>query len=320
MAEFSPVSAASFAFQRRGQMFVLTRAALSYLALRIVLGAAFLALTWSSWSPVIAWYAEALREISTGSEPSAPTLQVLAAIAPWVALSGVLGLVVLAAFEAACLRWMVRHDPGGALGMNFGADTWRVFAFYWIWFALGLAFVVAIAAFYVALRAISGLHGALQILTVVGALTPLALIGLLVWVGVRLAPAAALSVANKRLVFLQAWSVTRGKFWPLLGGFVIVLVAYIVAATIFDTILRIPFAAVLTPAWRELLLGGGSSAEFIETLWATFSQPMFMALGGVYLVVATALSCVFYVAWFGVNARVVVAEHEARAGADAASA
>jgi hypothetical protein len=35
--------------------------------------------------------------------------------------------VLTAAFEAACLRWLIRGESGGGfLGLQLGADTWRV--------------------------------------------------------------------------------------------------------------------------------------------------------------------------------------------------
>ena len=315
MAELSPVSAALFAFQRREQRFVLTRATLAYLALRIVVGAAFFALTWSSWGAILHWYAEAIRGVSTGGDPTAPPLEVFAAVAPWAAVSGLLGLVIFAAFEAACLRWMVRQEPGGPFGIGFGADTWRVFAIYWMWFACLLAVTVGVVAFYLALRTLAGLHQVLQVAAMlIGALAPLGLIGVLLWVGVRLSPAAATSVASKKLTFFGAWGATRGRFWPLLGAFVLVFVGYLVAATVLDAILRIPFTSALMPAWEQLIVGGGSPADFIAKLQEVFSQPTYIAFGVLYIVMITALACVFYVAWFGVNARVVHAAQAQRAG------
>lgn len=320
MVELSPVAAALNAFKKRDQRFVLTRATLAYLVLRIVLAGAFFAVTWQSWGTILIWYAETIRNVSTGGEPAAPPLEVFAAVAPWAALSGIIGLVVFAAFEAACLRWMVRNEPGGALGVSFGPDTWRVFAIYWMWLALGLVVIVGVIAFYVALRALAGVHQALQLVTMlIGALAPLGLIGFVIWACVRLSPAAAATVANRKLTFFGASGFTRGAFWPLLGAFVLVLVGYYVAATILDAILRIPFASALMPAWQRLVVDGGSPADFMAALQQTFAQPIFIGFGVLYAMALTSLACVLSIAWFGVNARAVVATQEARAGQTSAS-
>ncbi|MBL8537208.1 MAG: hypothetical protein JNM59_07370 [Hyphomonadaceae bacterium] len=320
MAELSPVEAALYAFKRRERRFVLTRAAIGYLLLRLTIGAAFLAIAWPLLSSAMSWYLDAIGSVANGGVLTAPPWQTLSALAPLVIGSGLLSMLVLAAFEAACLRWLVRNETSGFLGLGLGADTWRVFALYWIWFLCGLIFLALVVAFYVALRAVSGLHAALGVVTVfVGALAPLGLAALVIWAGVRLSPAAALSIAYKRLVFLDAWKATRGKFWPALGAFVLVIVGYIIAATILDAILRIPFATVLTPVWHDVVLNNGDPENLLRALRDTFSQPQYIAFGLLYAAVIAAVVCVFYVAYYGVNARLVKAAEEERAGVTPAS-
>jgi hypothetical protein len=320
MAELSPVNAALFAFRKRERAFVLTRATIVYLLARVLMGVALLAATWPLWRGFFEWYLDAIRAVGGGGEPTMPPLETFLALAPWMGLSGLLSMLLFAAFEAACLRWMIRGETGGPLGLNLGADTWRVFAIYWIWALLAVAVCIAAALLLLALRALAGLHGVLQILTMLlGALAPLGIASVLLWVGVRLAPAAATSVAYKRLTFFGAWPLTRGKFWPLLGAFVIVFVGYLVAALITQTLLRMPFAAALMPVWHDLVFGGGDVEGFIRELQRIFSQPVYIAFGVLYAAVAIALSCVFYVTWFGVNARAVAASQEERAGQAPAS-
>lgn len=306
MVAFSPTDAALNAFQKRSRRFVLARATIVYLLLRLVLGALFFALTWQSWSAILDWYGQAMRSISTGAGPSQPPLDAFFAVLPWGLLTGLAGLILFAAFEAACLRWIVRGETGGALTLDFSADTWRVFAIYWIWFGLAIAGVIAIVCFYGALRVLSSLHDVMSVVALlIGALAPLGLIALCVFCAVRLAPAAALSVARRKLTFFAAWPATRGVFWPLLGGYVIVFVCYLVVALIADALLQLPFAAAIGPAWQNLILGDGDAGAFVETVMQTFTQPLYIALGVLYVVVTMALACVFYVAWFGVAARAV---------------
>jgi hypothetical protein len=57
----------------------------------------------------------------------------------------------------------------------------------------------------------------------------------LIFIGVRFAPAAATSIARRRFSFFDAWKVTRGRFWALFGSFFILMGAYLVALAIFAT-------------------------------------------------------------------------------------
>lgn len=315
MAELSPVEAALFAFKKRDKRLVLTRAALGYLAARALVAIAFLALAWPLLQPVVTWYVDTIRSVMAGGEMPAPPLQSFAALAPVVLASGLVSMTVLAAFEAACLRWMLRGEVRGPLVLNFGADTWRVLAVYLLWFVAGIVCFAAIIAVYATLRVLSGLHPAIGVVTLLlGALAPLAIAGCAIWFAVRLAPAAACSVAAQRLTFFGAWRATRGIFWPLLGGFVIVFVAYLIAATITGALLRLPFAYALEPVWRDVVLNGADPGALLEALSATFSQPTYMAFGALYVAVTVALACVFYIASYGVNACAVLASQKERTG------
>jgi hypothetical protein len=306
MTALSSVDAALFAFKKRERRFVLTRAVLTYLAARVLVMAAMVALAWPLLQPVITWYFDAIRSVINGGAMSPPPLPALYALAPIVLASGLLSMILVAALEAACLRWMLRGEQGGPLVLNLGADTWRVFALYWTWFFAGLLFLIAVVAFYVVLRLLGGLHQALGVVTLLlGALAPLALAALAIWFSVRLAPAAALSIANQRFTFFGAWAATRGIFWPLLGGFVIVFVGYLVVAMIAGALLRLPFATALEPVWRDLVLNGGDPSALVAALQTTFTQPIYIAFGALYVAVTVTLACIFYVALYGVNARAV---------------
>lgn len=306
MNQIDSVQAALFAFKKRERGWVLTGATAAYLLLRLAIGAALVALTWPLWGGLFAWYGHTLGAISSGGEPGPPPLAALSAAIPFFLVAALLGMVLFAAYEAACLRWMVRGESGGGfLGLNLGADTWRVFSVYWLWVAVTIGFVMAVAVFYVALNFIGRLHSGLQIVAaLVGALTPIGLGALLIWGGVRLAPAAALSVGRQRFTFFGAWSQTKGGFWPVLGAFVLVIVGYLVVATIAQGLMRIPFTARLAPAWTELVLGDGDAQAFVTTVQEAFSDPLLIALGVAYVLVSIVIASLFLLAMFGVNAAV----------------
>lgn len=308
MAEAAPLDATFFAFRKRDRRFVLTRASGAYLALALLLGAAYLTATWGAWGAIFAWYIDVVRSAASGGEPHMPPMGPLLALAPWMFLAAVAGYVLFAAYEAACLRWLLRGESGGGLfGLNLGADTWRVFACYWAWLGLWAGFVVFVAGFYLGVRALAVIAGPLQImLMLVAALAPLGLLALLIFVAVRLAPGAAMSVARGRFSFFSAWRATRGRFWALLGGFFTLIVGYVVIASIMSQVFQIPVQTELAPIMAGILAGGDADGA-LASLRAAFMTPMFFALGAAYLAAAVILASVFRVALFGVNARAVLA-------------
>lgn len=307
MAELEPLDATFFAFRKRDRRFVLTLASGAYLGLALLLGAVYLAATWGAWGAIFTWYVDMLRAAASGGEPSMPPMGPLLALAPWMLLVAVAGYVLFAAYEAACLRWLLRGESGGGVfGLNLGADTWRVFACYWVWVGLFTGFVALVAGFYLGLHALAEIAGPLRIvLMLVAALAPLGLLALVIFAAVRLAPGAAMSVARGRFAFFSAWHATRGRFWALLGGFFILIVGYVVIASIISQVFQIPVRGELAPIMARILADGDADAA-LASLREAFMTPMFFALGAAYLAAAMILASVFRVALFGINARAVL--------------
>ncbi len=316
MAETSPVDAALFAFRKREQRFVLTGASVAYVIASLGLAAAALVAAWPALASLMAWYAQVMRDVAAGGEPSGingEALQALAAVAPWWGVFTLLSLLLYAAYEAACLRWLVRGERGGVLGLTLGPDTWRVFACYFVWLALGITFLVLVIGLYVGFNAVSNAAPILRLgVMLVAALAPLALAALTIWGAVRLSPATAACIAQRRFAFFDAWKATRGRFWELLGAFVILLAVYFGVATFASILIRIPMAHATYPLMQEVLAGGTIEA-IIERARESFSTPLVVGLTAVYVLVTTVLAMLLYVAWFGVNARVAAPEPDAAA-------
>lgn len=303
MAEASPVDAALFAFRKREQRFVLTGASIVYAVASFVLAAALVAAAFPAVSALFTWQIESMRVLGEGGELARPPTAALVALAPWYIAVSLLSLVLYAAYEAACLRWLVRGERGGFLGLTLGADTWRVFACYFVWLALAIAFAVLVVGVYIGLNAASNAVPVLRLGVVfMAALMPLALAALLFWGAVRLSPASAVSIAQRRFAFFDAWKATLGRFWELLGAFVILLAAYFAVATVASVLIRIPMAQAMYPLMQEALAGGSLDA-IIGRAKESFATPLMVALAAVYLLVSTVLSMLLYVGWFGVNAR-----------------
>jgi hypothetical protein len=314
MAEPEKLDATFFAFQKRDQRFVLTRATAGYFILYVVLCAIYFALAWSSLGPLIGWYATITQEAMQGGEMAPPPADVVSLI-PYGVLIGVLSLILFAAFEAACLRWLVRGESGGGLlGLTPGADTWRVFAIYFLWLGFFIAYFILIALFYVLVNLFAGLGGPARLIALLlGALAPLGFLALLFWGAVRFSPAAAVSIARRRFAFFEAPAVTKGRFWQLLGAFIILWIGYIVIVLIVGTIIRIPAEGAMAPVVADMMRGGGGDigARMVEVM----SSPAYLVSMGAYMVFSAIASTVLYIAMFGVNARAVLAADATQPGA-----
>lgn len=310
MAEERKLDATFFAFRKRDRRGVLTRAAGAYLGVYLLVCAAYAVLAWTSFAPVYGWYMNAIVVTMEGGEPPAAPAE-LASLIPIGVVMALAFWVLFAALEAACLRWLVRSESGGGLlGLKLGADTWRVFAIYWLWLLITLAVFVVVAVIYVMLQAIGSIGGGLQLAAIIaGGLAPLGLLALWIWVAVRLAPAAATSIAEQRFVFFGAWRVTRGYFWQLLGSFVIIIAGYCVVALLAGQVLQMPVNAVMTPIMQEIL-AGGDSGQAVRRLSEAMQTPTVLIFGSLYVIASAVIAAVYYVASFGVNACVVLASRE----------
>jgi hypothetical protein len=312
MAE-EKLDATFFAFEKRDQRFVLTRGALGYFIGYALLCAIYLALVWATLPNLIAWYAGTMQAVLHGGEPSAPPAQVFGLI-PYSILLGLAALVLFAAFEAACLRWLVRGESGGGLlGLTLGADAWRVVATYFVWLGLAIGFAMVCALFYVLVNIVANIGGPARIFAMLlGALAPLGFIALCIWGAVRFAPAAATSIAQRRFAFFEAPRVTKGHFWQIMGAFVILWVGYIVVVTIVGGIIRMPAQSAIAPVIADIMTG--NAGDIGPRMLEAMSSPVYLISMGAYLVFSAILSTVLYIAMFGVNARAVLAANDAKPG------
>jgi len=314
MAEnFTGASAAFDVFSKREKSGVLTQAVIGYVVLVVAIFAGFIALAWGQLGAVIAAYGSMMSATMQGApitDPSDPRMmammQAYLGIAPLYFLFMIVVYVALASFEAAVHRWLVRGESGGGfLGLNLGADTWRVFLCYIVWLcvlvglylALVIALLVVAGGIGFAIAQASDGGGGAAIAGLVGFVVGFALFCAFLYVIVRLAPATATTIGRKQFAFFDAWKVTRGRFWSMFLAYLILFVMYLVALAVIGSAMGF---AVIGPMVAQMSAGAQPTPE--ETM-ALFMQPQTLiavVLGyGLILVVAV----MFYLALMGVHAR-----------------
>ncbi|MCC6788357.1 MAG: hypothetical protein IT547_11010, partial [Hyphomonadaceae bacterium] len=305
MSDKQALNATFFAFRKREKAALLPTT-LAFAVIVLAMGAVFTALNWQAFVDYMNWVASIsasnANSAAAGVPPSMDAMmppQSVMSIMPAYFLFLLGYYILLAAYEAACLRWMIHGETGGLFGLSLGADTWRVYFSYWIWFLLLIAFyiVCAIVAGGAMASVFMGMQGggepspaAVIIPLVLGLLVVLALI----YFSVRLAPAAATSVARRKFAFFDAWKVSKGRFWGLLGAFVLLFLMFMV----FVIAVEVAFGVMVGMTAMNSV--GQAEPQSAEEAFRAFATPQYMA-GIVALIVAiTIASFLFYIALFGV--------------------
>lgn len=309
MAE--PLNATFFAFKKRERGGVLTGASIAFAVLAIVLYAALLGFIWFALgqNPLemsqMAAQAQADPEaIQQMMSPGNIAIMVLVYLIFTFAIC-----VLFAAYEAACLRWMIRGETKGFFGLALDDDTWRVYGIYWVWF---VGFIIGAIAFLI----IMGILGA-TIAATAGADSPVMLILPLlffivpIYLCTRLAPAAATAIAERRFAFFDAWSTSSDRFWALFGAFFLLWLIYMLLVCGI-TVAWLSWA--VGPRLAEIFAGGSdptaASIAINQATMDAMSAPGGMLIYAGVSMATWIIAIMFYIALFGVNARAAVAALE----------
>ena len=237
MAEFSITRAAMFGLS------FLHRAPTTFLILAVLH-----AIAWQIGAQALATYLSAAQATSAGV--TAPTVggmsQLLAVIGPFLAF-----LVVGLATRGAILRALVRDHVGGWLaGLAFGPDEFRLLI------SMVLAWFAALAVF----AGVGGLGGAAFALapSLAGLDEGIASLGqsasmaigivLAVFIAVRLTPAPAATIGERKVVVLRAWSVSELCFWELALSFILFAVIGVIGMSGLVVIVWLLGVDLVTPS------------------------------------------------------------------------
>lgn len=316
MAE--PLKATFFTLQHRDRAVLLPATLILLVGLAVLIGA-FAAINWGMISRMFALLQQfpGGPEVLTEADGMAMFQGMMLMFLSVILLLFPMYLLI-AAYEAACLRWMIRGEVKGFAGFALDHDTWRVYGVYWCWYIL--QFLVSFAASIIMMP--------VMFMTMPGLMTgdgtidqgemwrwqlavqlPLSLIQYipLLFFGVRFAPSAAVSIARRRFAFLETWPVTRGRFWALLGSFAllcliigaaIIIVMGVAYWTVFSDVLTQWFAA----GWRGDSLPDVTEEQFASIFEKTFQPETYLVVGALYLVTLL-LTLAYTLMSYGVNAR-----------------
>lgn len=195
-----------------------------------------------------------------------------------------IGMVVQALVQTAVNRAVLQPDAKAFGYLRFGAAELRTFI-------VLLAVTVLMLAIYfigaLVIAVLSTFLGALGGLVV--AVGFLALVAALVIVAVRLSLAVPATFAARRLAFAESLALTRGRFWPLVGAYVIALVM-VVLVLILGQVISLGVEAALGQSGPPAVI-------------ASLSQVL-TPVGVILHVVDAVLSAMAYVILYAVSAAI----------------
>lgn len=245
--------------------------ALSYAAIFLTL---FLVIGLIGWRGVAEWFL-AMQQLENDPNPDPGEIfgvifSVFGQLMPLILVTSLASWAIWAMFEAASQR---RYLYGQKFSLGFGGDEVRLMVVGLLWGLLSFViFLIPGAMMFGAFGIILGSDlnspmddataGRLLLMLGGGSLLMFLFFFVYVFVATRLSPAFALTVKEKEIRFFDAWNVSRGRFWPILGAYVIIVVVASVLSQLVSMVAQLAMMPLLMSLPQDGAIEGEQLAEF----------------------------------------------------------
>lgn len=146
----------------------------------------------------------------------------------------IMAVFLMSTLTAAIYRIILRPGEKGFAYLRLGADELRLTIVNMLLFAVGLL-CLATGFTVVALAAQAG--AMLEWVAAIG------MVVLTAWIGVRLSMATPMTFVTRKIAIREAWKLSQGAFWPLLGMIVLAVIFYLMVY-ILITVIGVAVVAV----------------------------------------------------------------------------
>lgn len=197
-----------------------------------------------------------------------------------------LGLLVQCVMACAVYRIMLRPEDKGFGYLKLGMDELRLIALTLIYvvLAMGLIVVASLAAGIATVAAAALGQGAAMF---VGLVMYVFILGLLLFVAVRMSLAPVLTFARQKIDVFGSWKLTHSQFWRLVGAYSLAVSCIIVVALL---------VLVIFTAVAALITGGSvEAAQAVFNPDHTSLATYFAPLTVLYLLLASGMTALYYV-------------------------
>ncbi|MFI4976881.1 MAG: hypothetical protein ACHP84_20295 [Caulobacterales bacterium] len=217
--------------------------------------------------------------VATPASPAA-VLALYRTLLPFYAVLTLFSLAVYPVLYAAMNRAVLRPADDGFGYLRVGADEWRQLLLMLLYILVFLAAYIAILVGAVIVGVVVSLiasRGGVVAGDAAGALViviaVVAAICVLGFLAVRLSLASALTFATRRVNLFGSWTMTRGRFWRMLGAY---LLAFVLAALV--TVIALALSGI-----AAVIFGGGNALSMftrpdVSSLAAFFSPARIISL------------------------------------------
>ncbi|KCZ55071.1 hypothetical protein HY29_02350 [Hyphomonas beringensis] len=208
------------------------------------------------------------------------------------AISLVGGIALWTVFEAASQR---RYMRGEGFSLRFGADEGRILLIGLIWIGIflalyiGLFIVMLVPMGVLAFTASSGSDGGTAFAVLLMLVFILAYMVFALWFCARFSPAAAMTIRDKTIQFGEAWRVSKGKAWTIVGSWIVLMLI----STVVLVVLYIAFGAFALVSLLPALQGNGDPEAVLSGMMSPqFILPLII-FGALYMFITAALMHIF---------------------------
>ncbi len=246
MKTFSPSEAAFEGFRvirdKPGAVLVW---ALAYVVFAILMTALMVSL----FGPQLAAMSQMSQDESKDPQKA---LALVGSMAGVIVLALPLGLLIQSIFYAAIFRSILRPAEGGFAYLRLGGDELRLIGLWIIQFFVFIGIYIGAWIAALILIFLAGFIGkAAHVEWVAGLVAIVAVIGVIcafIWVAVRLSLASPMTFAGRKISVFGSWRVTKGRFWSLLGCYILTFIFGILIA-ILGWIIALCVSAVISGDW-----------------------------------------------------------------------